>query len=98
MKTIATALGGSDLVLADGLGGESYTEFLEDFVVHLAGHHRGVGLTAVEEGQAVEGAATVVVEEAQDGERHKHLIGVQARVAAVEHRHLGVLDGLYHLL
>ena len=55
-------------------------------------------LAAVEEGEAVEGAAAVVVEEAQYREGDEHLVGVQAGVAAVQHVDLGVLDGLYHLL
>jgi len=36
---------------------QSDAEFLEDFAVHLAGHDGGVHLAAVEEGDAVEGAA-----------------------------------------
>ena len=35
------------LVFAHGLGGEADAEFLEDFAVHLARHHRGVHLAAV---------------------------------------------------
>jgi hypothetical protein len=52
-------------VFADRLAGESDAKFLEDLVIHFAGHDGGVHLTAVEEGEAVEGAAAVVVEEAQ---------------------------------
>ena len=85
-------------VFADGLTCEADAEFLEDFAVHLAGHDGGVHLAAVEQGQAVEGATAVVVQQAQYREGDQHLVGVQARVAAVQHVDLGVLDGLYHLL
>ena len=51
-------------VLADRLRRQSDAEFLEDFAVDFAGHHSGVHLATVEERQAVEGAAAVVVEEA----------------------------------
>ena len=85
-------------VLADGLTGEADAEFFEDFAVYLAGHHRGVHLAAVEEREAVEGAATVVVEEAQYRQGDQHFVGVQAGVAAVEHGDLGVLDGFDHFL
>ena len=85
-------------VFADRLGGEADAEFLEDFAIDLAGHDGGVHLATVEEWEAVEGAAAVVVEEAEDGEGDEHLVGVEARVAAVQHVDLGVLDGLYHLL
>lgn len=64
------------LVFAHGLGGEADAEFLEDFAVYFAGHHGGVHLAAVEKRQAVEGAAAVVVEETEDGERDQHLVGV----------------------
>ena len=72
-------------VFPDGFWGEADAEFLEDFALDLAGHDGGVHLAAVEEGEAVEGAAAVVVEEAEDGEGDEHLVGVQAGVAAVEH-------------
>lgn len=49
-------------VFPDGFGGESDAEFLEYLAVHLAGHDGGVHLAAVEEGEAVEGAAAVVVQ------------------------------------
>ena len=49
-------------------------------------------------GEAVESAAAVVVEEAEDGEGDEHLVGVQAGIAAVEHGYVGVLDGFDHLL
>ena len=48
-------------VFADGFRGEADAEFLEDLAVHFAGHDGGVHLAAVEEGQAIEGAAAVVV-------------------------------------
>ena len=86
------------LVLADGLAGEADAEFLEDFAVDFAGHHGGVNLAAVEHGQAVEGAAAVVVKEAQYRQGDQHLVGVQARVAAVQHANFGVLDGFNHFL
>ena len=85
-------------VFSHGLGGETDAEFLEDLAVHFAGHDGGVHLAAVEHGQAVKGAAAVVVQQAEDGERDQHLVGVQARVAAVQHVDFGVLDGLYHFL
>ena len=95
---LCRSYGAVRLFLADRLAGEADAELLEDFAVDLAGHDSGVGLTAVEEGEAVEGAAAVVVEEAEDGEGDQHLVGVQARVAAVQHGDLGLLDGLDHFL
>ena len=55
-------------------------------------------LAAVEQRQAVKGSAAVVVEEAEDGEGDEQLVGVEARVTAMQHVDLGVLDGFDHLM
>ena len=53
------------LFLFDWIACEAAAQFLEYLAVDFAGHDSGVGLAAVEEGQAVEGAAAVVVEQTQ---------------------------------
>ena len=44
-----------------GIASEAHTEFLEDFMVYLAEHHRGMHLAAHEQGELFECAAAVVV-------------------------------------
>ncbi len=45
----------------DWFARESDAKFLENLAIHLAGHDGGVHLAAVEEGEAVEGAAVIML-------------------------------------
>lgn len=47
------------------VAGESDTEFLKDFSVDLAEHHRGVHLATIELGELLKGATAVVVGSAE---------------------------------
>lgn len=86
------------LFLLHGIAGEAYSELLEDLLVNVAQHHRGVNLTPCKFGQFLERAAAVLVLLAQQRQGHENLVGVQTRVAALEVACLGVLYRLYERL
>ena len=77
---------------------KSAAQLLEDLAVHLAKHDGGLDLTAIQLRQGVEGTAAVLVVLRQHGQRYQHLIGVQTRVVAMEHRGLHALDRHNHIL
>lgn len=66
-----------------GVAGKPDAEFLEDFLVDFAEHHRGVHLAPFEQRQGVEGFLAVFVPKTEHGESYQHFIGVKAWVVAV---------------
>ena len=61
-----------------GVASETHTEFLEDFMVYLAEHNRGMHLAAHEQGELLECPPAVVVVRTEHRQRNQHLIGVKA--------------------
>lgn len=90
---------GSGLVfLEDRFAGEAYAEFAKNLTVHFGEHHGGMHLTASEFGKFLKGTPATFVSLGENGESHKHLVGVKPRVVASEIFGLRFLNRLYHLL
>ena len=68
--------------LESGVAGEAYAELVENLMVDLAEHHSRVRLAAVEFRQLLESKAAVLYTSTEYGEGDKHLVGMQARIAA----------------
>ena len=67
-------------------------------MIYFAEHDGGMSLAALQLRQTFQCFAALFVMQAEHGEGHQHLVGVQARVVPVQQVDLGLLDGLDHLL
>ena len=73
------SLGSGLVFLEDWFAGEAYAEFAENLAVHFGEHHGGMHLTASEFRKFLKGTPTAFVGLGENGESHKHLVGMKPR-------------------